>query len=183
MKRLLLCLTLATTPGPAAAYHEGTLAARVAYCSTLAYAYVEAIVTYRQGIEVALESVRPTPLGADGTEIVYAVHFVTSTGVVRAEDYLQECLDTVQGLARPDAQAMTAAEGLQVELNFAVEELDELEDELRTQEANLRARLGERLAPTAPTLLFDYRTFALRLQGKVTAFRAQGVTIGDRVKR
>ncbi len=61
--------------------------------------------------------------------------------------------------ARPDATAALGAEGLETELGFATEELDELQDVLRTEEAGLRARLGERLA------------FAAKLEGEAIGFK------------
>lgn len=77
-------MTLGAWISPAAAYHEGSLRDRVGYCATIAYAYVESLVTYRNGIETALESVQATPLGADGARIVDAVQRVTAAGVMRA---------------------------------------------------------------------------------------------------
>lgn len=82
--------------------------------------------------------------------------------------------------ARPDATAALAGEGLETELGFATEELDELQDVLRTGEAGLRARLGERLAATASTLLLDYRAFAAKLEDEVIGFRERA---GDVLRR
>lgn len=173
-------MVLCAWASPAAAYHEGSLRARVGYCTTIAYAYVESLVTYRNGIETALEAVQVTPLGADGARTVNAVQRVTAEGVTRAAEYLDDCLAELAEKARPDADAAAAGEGLRTELDFAAEELDELRDALRTEEVGLRARLGERLAPTASTLLSEYRAFLAKLEDEVIVFKDRA---GDALRR
>ena len=176
---LLVTVAFGIWAGPAGAYHEGSLAARVGYCSSLAYAYVEGIVTYRKGIRTGLEAVQATPLGADGARTVDAVQRITADTVTRGAKYLDDCLRSVEELVRPDAAAAAAGEALQVEMSFASEELDELQDALRTEEAALRTRLGERLAPTAATLLSEYRAFASRLEVEAIEFRERAGAILD----
>lgn len=109
------------------------------------------------------------------------VQRITAETIVRAARYLDECLSTVQELARPDAAAASAAEALQVEMGFASEELDALQGELRNQEALLRTRLGERLASSASTLLSQYRTFAAHLEVEVIEFKERAGAILKRI--
>ncbi len=181
-KVLLLAAAIGAWVSPAPAYHEGTLRARVSYCTAIAYAYVESLVTYRTGIETALESVQATPLGADGARTVDVVQRVTAAGVTRAAEYLDDCLAELEGPARPDAEA-AAGEALRVELDFAIGELDQLRDALRTQEADLRTRLGERLAPTASTLLSEYRAFVAKLEVEMTALKKRADDVIRRMER
>jgi hypothetical protein len=174
---LLAVLALCLWATPAVAYHEGSLAARVGYCGTLAYAYVEGIVTYRLAITAGLEAVQATPLGAEGARTVDIVQRLTAETITRAARYLDDCLSTVQQLARPDAAAASTAEALQVEMGFASEELDALQDALRREEGALRSRLGERLAPNVTTLLSPYRTFTSHLEVEVIEFKERAGAI------
>ena len=163
-------LVAALMSTPAAAYHEGTYGDRVRYCATEAYALVEALETFVRGFEyiVAVIDTATTQYGRPAALLLAeTVTKATQGPIERVRDVTGTCLTEVEGAAKRDAAANQAAMALTTELEFALDQIDNLDEALRTRDAAVRRDPLRGTNDAAPVAA--YRSLGVALRGQVAA--------------
>ncbi len=149
---------------PASANHEPDYAERVRYCATLSYALVESIITFRESIDVAIDATGVLPNATD-QRIMDVVARATSAGAGRMFDNLSECLIALGDDLEREENANLAAQGIAVEIDFAIEEVGAVFTTIEEGEGTLRRKWGAAGAAQAASALQTFRDFALDLEG------------------
>lgn len=139
-------------------------AERVRLCSTQAYAMVESIITFRDGITVAVEATGAQPSPAD-QRLMATVAQATGTGAGRMFDTFSDCLIELREGLEQSALAFLYAQEIGLEVDFAIDEINGAFAVIDEAEAVLRAKWGTAGAAQAATALQSFRDFAFDLEG------------------
>jgi hypothetical protein len=172
-------LAAAALTVPAFANHEPDYAERVRNCATQSYALVESIITFRESIAVVAEATGTLPTATD-QRIMATVARATSAGAGRMFDNLSDCLIGLRDGIAPGVEANLAAQGIAVEIDFAVEEVNGIFATVDQVEAALRAKWGAAGTAQAATALQPFRDFAFDLEGYLEEARAFVAILVDR---
>ena len=161
---LALGMTLAYGATPASANHEPDYAERVRYCATLSYALVESIITVRESIDVAIDATGALP-NANDQRLMDVVARATGAGAARMFDNFSECLIALSDDLVRDVDANLAAQGIAVEVDFAIEEINGVFAAIDEGERALRQKWGTAGNANAATAVQSFRDFAFDLEG------------------
>ncbi len=137
---------------------------RVRLCSTYGYAMVESIITFRDGIFVAVEATGAQPSPAD-QRLMATVAKATGTGAGRMLDTFGDCLIELREGLEQSALAFRFAQEIGVEIDFAIIEINGAVAVIDEAEAVLRAKWGTAGTAQAATVLQRFRDFAFVIEG------------------
>ncbi len=177
--RAILLAAGLVAASPAQAIHDTAIEDALGFCVTDAFTLVEAIITYREGIEVAVRDIGPQPGQVADTRVVEAVQAATQAGVNRMLDALGSCMEPVAGRLAPNPAAYTQAQAIEAELEFARDEIDGLREALDAALELVLVKWGANATAPATRLLSSYFTFASDLGEEIALFMDDVKVITD----
>ncbi|MSP21164.1 MAG: hypothetical protein EXQ93_06575 [Alphaproteobacteria bacterium] len=170
MKAPAVFLAVAMAATPAFAIHDAAVEDALGFCVTDAFTLVEAIVTYREGIVVAVHDIGPQPNQAADKRVVEAVQTATAGGVIRMLDALSGCMEGIAPRLAQNPAAYTQAQAVEAELELALEEIDALREALDQAHEFVVGKWGANAVDLATLLLADYWGFAGDLGDEILQF-------------
>jgi len=103
------------------------------------------------------------PTAAD-QRLANTVHAVASAGVSRVMGALSGCVESVAPDLAPDAQANLAVQAMEIEVDFAIDEIEQMFEAIDAGEKALRAKWGAGGNAQAANFLQPFCSFAFDLE-------------------